>query len=168
MKHTSWLSGFARFEAERRGAITDLGLGEMADGEQCPSQFALRQHVHDVALILRRVRAAVHEEPVADGLGAGMVTGGNRIEAEDVGALAESVELQVTVALDARVRRETSAVRSHIGIDDVGVEVVGEVEHEMVDVQLLGNATGVVDIGDRAAPVSLSPPHRRIVMPTTW
>ena len=43
------------------------------------------------------------------------------------------------------------------------VEVVGEVEHEVVDVELLGDAPGIVDVGDAAAPgvaLAAPQPHR--------
>ena len=92
-------------QPERRRPVAHLGLGEMPDREQRAPQLALREHVHDVALVLRRVGAAMHEVAVADGLDAGVVAGGDRIESEQVGALAEPIELQVPVALDARVRR---------------------------------------------------------------
>ena len=42
-------------------------------------------------------------------------------------------------------------MRLHIRVDDVGVEVISEVEDEMVDVKLLSDTASVVDIGDRAA-----------------
>ena len=44
-----------------------------------------------------------------------------------------------------------SLVRLHVRVDDVLVEVVGEVEHQVVDAQLLRHAAGVVDVGHRAA-----------------
>ena len=42
-------------------------------------------------------------------------------------------------------------VGGDVGLDHVGVEVVAEVEHEVVDAELLGDAAGVVDVGHRAA-----------------
>ena len=41
------------------GAGAHIGLGHPADGEQRSPQLALRQHVHDVALILGCVGAAL-------------------------------------------------------------------------------------------------------------
>ena len=58
---------------------------------------------------------------------------------------------------------EPSAWASHVRIDDVAVEVVGEVEHEVVDVELLGDTAGIVDVGHRAAAgvaVAAPQPHR--------
>ena len=56
-----------------------------------------------------------------------------------------------------------AAWASTYGLDDVGVEVVGEVEDEVVDAELLGDAAGVVDVGDGAAAgvaLAAPQPHR--------
>ena len=79
------------------------------------------------------------------------MTGGDRVEAEQVGALGEAGELHRPVALDARVRRDAAGVRVDVRGDDVLVEVVTEVEHEVVDAELLGDPPRVVDVGHRAA-----------------
>jgi hypothetical protein len=103
------------------------------------------------------------EACVAHRIDTSMMTGGDGVETQDVSALAEPVELEVAIALDARVRRQTLGVSAHVWIDDVGVEVVGEVEHQMIDVELLSYAAGVVDIGHRAAAgvaLSTPQPHR--------
>ncbi len=161
MKHTSWLSGFS---AVRRPSATcsiaNLCLGEVPDRKHGSPQFALREHVHHVALILGGISTAMHEASIADDVDTCVVTRRDGIESQQIGALAEPVELQVSIAFDARVRREAFAVSTHVGIDDVGVEIVAEVEHEMVDVQLLCDTPGVVDIGDRtAAGIALAAPQ---------
>src|SRR4029079_18237172 len=119
-------------QAESSGAIANLGLGEMTDREQRSAQLALREHVDDVALILRRIGTAMYEVPISDDVDSGVMARGDRIEPQEVGALAEAMELQVPVAFDARIRRQAVAMRSHVRIDDMGVEVVGEVEHEVI------------------------------------
>jgi hypothetical protein len=44
--------------------------------------------------------------------------------------------------------------------DDAGLEVGREVEDEVIDVELLGDPAGVVDVGDAAAPgVALAAPQ---------
>ncbi len=51
-------------------------------------------------------------------------------------------------------------MRVEIGTDDVGREVVTEVEHQMVDAELLRGPPGVVDVSDRAAArVALAAPQ---------
>ena len=57
----------------------------------------------------------------------------------------------MTVALNARVRGRAHLMRVHIRVNDMVVEIFSEVEHQMVDAQLLGDASRVVDIADRAA-----------------
>jgi hypothetical protein len=121
------------------------------DREHRPRQLARRQHVHDVALVLvgigtpRDVRMTLmlHDPR--------MVTGCDRVEAQHVGALAEPVELQVPVALDARVGCRAVGVRVDVRLHDVRVEVVGEVEDEVIDAELLRHSPRIVDIGDGTA-----------------
>src|SRR5690606_34612589 len=60
-------------------------------------------------------------------------------------------ELQVAVALDARVRRQPPPVRLDVGLDDPGLELVAEVPDVVGDAELLGHPAGVVDVGHRAA-----------------
>ena len=78
-----------------------------------------------------------------------MVAGRDGVEAELVGAPQQAVELDRPVALDARVRRETGGMRCDVVLDDPGVEVMGELEHVVRDVELLGHPARVVDVGDR-------------------
>ena len=53
-----------------------------------------------------------------------------------------------------------SGVGLHVRVDHVTVEVVAEVEHEVVDVELLRHTPGIVDIAHAAAPgVALAAPE---------
>ena len=153
MKQTSWLSGLSavrRSISAARGAHLDLV--HAADGEHRAGELRLVEHVHDVALVLLRVMAALEgERSVAETTDRRMVAGRHRVEAEQIGTLGEPGELHRAVALDARVRRDPGGVRLDVRLDDMGVEVVTEVEHEVVDVELLGDASRVVDVGHRAA-----------------
>ena len=54
----------------------------------------------------------------------------------------------MTVALNARVRGRAHLMRVHIRVNDMVVEIFSEIEHQMVDAQLLGDASRVVDIAD--------------------
>ena len=54
-------------------------------------------------------------------------------------------------------------VRRHVRADHVLVEVVAEVEHEVIDLELLRDAPRVVDVGDTAATgvaLTTPQPHR--------
>jgi hypothetical protein len=67
------------------------------------------------------------------------------------GPLDEPVELEVPVALDARVGRATLGVAGHVGVDHVGLEFGNEVEDVVDQTELVGNPSGIVDVGHRAA-----------------
>ena len=81
----------------------------------------------------------------------GMVPGGDGVEAEQVGALGKAGELDRPIAFDTRIRCHPAGVRVDVRRDDVLVEVVAEVEHQVIDAELLRDAAGVVDVGHRAA-----------------
>ena len=116
--------------------------------------------MHHIALVLRGVGTTSHSRAIVGVNDAGMVAGGHRIETKLARTTDEPVELEVTVALDARVRRVASHVRIHIGRDHVLVEIVGKVEHHVVDAELLGHTACIVNVGDRAAPcVALPAPQ---------
>ena len=44
-------------------------------------------------------------------------------------------------------------MRLDVGLDDVRIEVVTEVEDVVFDPQVVGDSAGIVDIADRAAPL---------------
>ena len=54
--------------------------------------------------------------------------------------------------------RAPGRVGRHVGGDDRGLELLGEVEHVVVDPELLGHPAGVVDVG---RPSSTPSPTRR-------
>ena len=96
------------------------------------------------------------------------MTGRDLVEAELLGPLEHAPELHRAVALDARVRRLARRVRVDVGRDDVGVELVGEVEHVVRDAELRGDPARVLDVGRRCSSrESLSPPHSFSVTPVT-
>jgi hypothetical protein len=64
------------------------------------------------------------------------------------------------IAFDARIGRDARRIGSHVRLHDALVEVVTEVEHVVIDAKLIGNASRVVDIGDRAtSAVGISTPQ---------
>ena len=106
----------------------------------------------DVRLVLRRIGPSGQSRPRRRVDDAGVMAGGDPVEAECVGAPHQPVELQVPVALDARVRRPTRSVVVDVGADDLALEVFAEVEHVMLDPEPIGDPTGVVDVADGTAP----------------
>jgi hypothetical protein len=91
---------------------------------------------------------------------AGVVSSGDSVESEAQPPVEKAPELEVPVALDTRVRSGTGRVRPNVGAHDPLVELLGEVEDVMVDLEPIGHSPGIVDVGDRAAPgVRCSPPE---------
>ena len=135
-------------------------LGERPDREQRAGQVVLTEHVHDVALVLVAVGAPLQRVPVAAPPDACVVTGGDGVETELRRPFGEAGELDLAVALDARVRRRSRTMGRHVWRDDVGVEVLREVEHEVFDTEGVGGPAGVVDIGNAAtARVAVASPQ---------
>ena len=95
MKHTSWLSGLSAVRRSmRRGQGADLRLLQVADREHRARQLGLAEHVHDVALVLARsAPRSIVNRPSTVAAHARVVTGGDRVEAEQVGPLGEPGEL---------------------------------------------------------------------------
>ena len=120
MKQTSWLSGLSAVRSPSSAARSrTCALVRWPTGNSVRASCALVEHVHDVALVLRRVGAAGDTAHTADLDDPGVVAGGDGVEAEQVGALGEPGELEVAVALDARVRRDAGAVGVDVRRDDV-------------------------------------------------
>ena len=85
-------------------------------------------------------------------LDAGIVTGRHGVEAEPDRAVEKPAKLEMPVALDARVRRETTGMSLGVRPDDTLLEFFREVEHVVIDPETRRDATRVLDVTDRAAP----------------
>ena len=132
--------------------LADHGLGHVAHGEHGLGQVPLIEHVDDIALILGGIETPFEsQDSIVLGSDARMVARGDRIEAQNTGPLVQPVELEVSIALDARVGRDALCVVGDVRVDDIALEVVGEVEDDVVDAQLLRDAPSIVDIADAAA-----------------
>jgi len=91
-----------------------------------------------------------------------MVPGCHGVESEYVGSFEKSIELQMSIALDTWIRRHASCMIVHVRIDDGPLEVVGEIEDQMIDSELLSDATRVVDIAHAATSrVALATPETK-------
>jgi hypothetical protein len=81
----------------------------------------------------------------------GVVPGRHRVEAEATRSFEEEVELDVSIAFDARIGRATREVPLDEGSNDVALELLGIVEDVVVNAERLGDAARVLDVSDRAA-----------------
>ena len=105
-------------------------------GKRTRCRTSSREHVQHVGLVLGGVGAAGHASAAVGARhDAGVVPGGDGVEAERIGSAEQPVELEVAVALDARVRRAAGSVVGHVGRHHVLVEVVAEVEHVVLDAE---------------------------------
>ena len=106
-------------------SLSHLGLGQMSDRKQGVGQFFLVQHVHDITLIFGHVSTTNHPPHTRWlTLDPSMVAGGDCVETQQTGPLRQSVELQVTIALNARVGCGAGAMGLHIWVHDMGIEVI--------------------------------------------
>ena len=143
------------------GLSAHLILGGIAEGKQQPRQLGLREHVQHVALILGGIGTAPdRSRPVDVRHDASVMTGSDELDTEHRRALQQAIELEMAIAFDTRVRRTALRMCIDIGGHDVTLEVVREVEHVMVNTELLRYTTRVVDIGHRTAPgIALAAPQ---------
>ena len=77
-----------------------------------------------------------------------MMTSCYCVETQSIGALGETSKLQTTVAFNAGVWCGAFGVRCNVWLHHLFVEVVAEVEHQMVNTNLLRYAARIVDIGN--------------------
>src|SRR5712691_7121878 len=117
-----------RRETESRRDRSRLRLvSELADGKLDASQFALPEHVERVGLVLRRVaRTEQMPSAVLASRGPRVVTGRESIPAELPHDVAQqSVELDVLVTRDARIRCLAARIRVDESVDDPLAEQIG-------------------------------------------
>jgi hypothetical protein len=138
-------------KSESFSVSTNFALVHTANGQHQERQLVLAQIPEDITLILLVVSTAREKmlSPACHDLR--VVTSGDRVEAETDSSLEEQVELNMAIALDARIRRLARRVASYEGLDDVALELRGVIEHVMVNAEHLGDSARVVDVGDRTA-----------------
>ena len=114
-------------------------------------QLVLIEHVHYITLVFGIVGAARKTKcALVVFFNARMMPSCHCIEAKQPSALAQPIELKMAVAFDARVWSQAVHMCLHVWVDHVLVEVVGKVEHQMIDTKLLRNTARIVNIGNRA------------------
>ena len=103
--------------------------------------------MQDVTLIFGKVSAAGQaRSAVGRSHNLCMVTSRNEIKAQRLGSGHQTIKLEVPIALDARVRSDSASVIGNIRFDNVAIKVLGEVEHQMIDLELLCYSSSVIDI----------------------
>ena len=141
------------FKAEVCGEGADLRLAVFADGKQQMRELALRHLVEHIALILVRVHAAQEQVTARRSVeaDAGVVPGGNIVEAVVERPVEHRAELQLAVAVQTGVRGAARAVFRDKMPHDLAAEKVAQVEHPVGDAHLRGDARGLLDVVGAAA-----------------
>ena len=148
-------------QSEFDGALTNLGLRQMSDGKERVGKLRFIDHVDDVTLILGIVRTAMNAQlSCVVRRESCVMSRGDGVESELARPLAQTIELEMPIAFDARVRREPVHVGINVWLDDVGVEVIREIEYQVVDSELLGDSACIIHVAHRAtARVTLPAPQ---------
>uniref|UniRef100_E6QM66 Uncharacterized protein n=1 Tax=mine drainage metagenome TaxID=410659 RepID=E6QM66_9ZZZZ len=133
--------------------LADLGLGEVAEGEESVGKLVLGESKEEPGLVLGEVGGALEDPAVARGvvLVAGVVAGGDAGGTDLARGEQKLVELEVIVAERAGNWRAASEVIIDKGTNDVALEALLLVDDVVGDVERLGDAAGVVYVVERAA-----------------
>ena len=112
-------------QAKRDCSISHLRLCHMPNRKHRERQFGLIEHIYDITLVFKLIVTASQSiDAVVAARNLCMVTRCHRIKTQISRTLAQSIELQMTIAFDARIRRNAINMRLHIWRDDMLVEVV--------------------------------------------
>jgi hypothetical protein len=140
----------AAFRAEPQRLGADRVLVEAAEREANRVELVARHREQEVRLVLAGVDAAV-EAAVDD---ARVVAGDEHVGADRASALEERRELDVLVALHARVRRLAGEVRLDEIVDDRLAELGGEIDDVERDPEVRAHRACVLDVARAAAPAA--------------
>ena len=154
MKQTSMLSALVAVRSPRRATWARTSAFVISPtGSTVLASWSHPRTTSTYGLVPGHVRHHAGAGRAVGGGGAtGVVAGRHRVEAHRPGPLVEPAPLDAAVALDARVRRPPRRVALDVRLHDHRVELLGEVEHVVREVELRGDAARVLDVGHRAAP----------------
>jgi hypothetical protein len=62
----------------------------------------------------------------------------------------QTIKLQVTVAFNARIRRDAHCMVADVRVNHIAVKIFGEVENQVIYPELLSNSTSIVNIAHAA------------------
>jgi hypothetical protein len=79
-----------------------------------------------------------------------MMPSGHCIKTQNNATFVQTIELQVTVAFDTRVGRNTDGMIVDIWLNHIAMKIFGEVKNQVINSELLGYSTSVVDIAHAA------------------
>ncbi len=104
----------------------------------------------DVALILLVIGTANEKVLSVPGENLGVMTRRDRVKTEASRALKQQIELDVSIALDARVGRVSRRVPRNKRRHYVSLKLLGVVKDVVINAEHLSDATGIVNVRDGA------------------
>jgi len=127
--------------------LSHIVFGHSTNWEHHVFQLRSLQHVQDVTLIFGKVRTASQtRSAIGRSHNLRVMTGSDNVETQCLGPGHKPIKLEVPVAFDARVGSNSSGMISDIGFDNVAIKVLGEVEHQMIDLELLCHSASVINV----------------------
>jgi hypothetical protein len=75
----------------------------------------------------------------------------HRIETQQACTLAQAIKLEMAIAFDTWVGSKAIHMGLHVWVDNMLVEIIGKVEYQVINAQLLGNSPRIVHVGNRTA-----------------
>ena len=123
-----------------------LRFGVCAQGHQRMRELVLCQGIEHIALVLAGRGLFQQPAPGAVLLDHRVVPGGDVIIPQQPRLLQHRVEFQVPVACNAGIRRAARRVLPGKILDDVALELLGEIQDQMLDAQLVTHPARVVDV----------------------
>jgi hypothetical protein len=120
----------------------------------------LIHHVHDVTLIFGHIVTAQKFPDIVFLHNSRVVSSGHCIKTQNNAALMQTIELQVTVAFDTRVGRNSDGMIVDIWLNHIAVKIFGEVKDQVINSELLSNSTSIINIAHAAtAGVAVATPE---------
>ena len=144
---------FSEGQAGIASGDADVWLFHGAEGEEGAGELVLSEAEEEVGLVLGQVGGALEDPAGACGvvLVDGVVAGGDAVRADGAGGEQELVKLEVVVAEGTGDGGAAVEVLVNEGADYVLLETLLLVDDVVGDAEMLGDATGVVDIVQAAA-----------------
>jgi hypothetical protein len=103
--------------------------------------------MHDIALILGVVGTARESKrSLIVAFNACMMTGCHGVKPQQACSFTQTIKLQMSIALNAWVWRNAVHMSLHIRSHHMLVKVIRKVEDQVINIQLLCNASSVVNV----------------------
>ena len=128
-----------------------LALVHRAERQTRVRELLLRERIEHVTLVLALIERLFEKPPPVFLFDARVMARDDGVAAKNAGALVETLEFQIAVAVDAGVRRRTVLVGGDKAVDDLTLEVIREVEDIVGNAETECDRARILHILERAA-----------------